>query len=299
MIKLTIFTPTYNRGYILPKLFESLLGQGNKDFEWIVIDDGSTDNTPDLLKKWMNQEIGFQIKCLRTENGGKQRAINIGVEIASTDYFFIVDSDDTLTNDAVQTILEWIDDTKNQTFLVGFAGLKYNIARSPGDQSISKFPQCGYVDCTNLERKKYALTQDLAEIYKTEILKRYPFPVWDGETFTPECVVWDKIALDGYKLRYYNKYIYNFEYLPDGLTRGGYLTYKKNMMGCAMANNMKARTASSMSEKYHYIIEMLVCCILTGNIGYIFKSYNPVISIFLLPIAFAYAIRRKRILRNE
>lgn len=298
MLKLTIFTPTYNRGYILPNLYESLLVQECKDFEWLVIDDGSTDDTPDLFKQWLSHDNGFPIRYCRVENGGKQRAINRAVMMAESDYFFIVDSDDTLRFDAVSVVTKWIESLPQDNSFAGLSGLRYNMAMSAECQPKSEFPDCGYIDCTNLDREKYGLSHDLAEIYKTEILKKYPFRVWDGETFTPECVVWDKIALDGYKLRYYNKYIYNFEYLPDGLTKGGYLTYKNNIMGCTMANDMKARTSKTLKDKYKHIVEMLVGCILTGNLRYIGESYYPKTALFMLPIAWLYSSNRKRILRR-
>ena len=98
---ITVFTPTYNRAYILPELFKSLQNQSCKDFEWVVVDNGSTDDTEVLFNQWASQ-ADFSVIYIKTENGGKQRAVNRGVQMAKGDIFWIVDSDDKLTEDAVE-----------------------------------------------------------------------------------------------------------------------------------------------------------------------------------------------------
>lgn len=298
--KLTIFTPTYNRGYLLPELYNSLLKQDSKDFEWLVIDDGSTDDTQAIVAGWIAEnDGGFAIRYYKVNNGGKQRAINQAVELAHSDWLFIVDSDDELTPDAVSTIIGWIDALPESETFAGVSGLKYNVALPPSGQPDVNIPSCGYVDCSNLERDKYGLSHDMAEVFKVSVLKKYPFKVWPGETFTPECVVWDKLALDGYKLRYYAKYIYIYSYREDGLTRGGYETYRKGIMGCAMAYDIKARSAVTIKDRMRCVIELLVGCVITGNFGYILKSQYPFTGLALLPVGVCYALNRKRILRRE
>lgn len=298
--KLTIFTPTYNRGYLLPELYDTLLKQDCKNFEWLVIDDGSTDDTQTIVEGWLAERAGgFVIRYHKVDNGGKQRAINRAVELAHSDWLFIVDSDDKLTLDAVSTVIRWIDSLPECETFAGVSGLKYNAELPPSEQPNVNIPSCGYVDCSNLERNKYGLSQDLAEVFKVSVLKKYPFKVWPGETFTPECVVWDKLALDGYKLRYYAKYIYIYSYREDGLTRGGYETYRKGIMGCAMAYDIKAKSAGTFKERMRCVIELLVGCVITGNLGYIFKSYYPLMCLMLLPIGVCYALNRKRVLRRE
>src|SRR5690606_8327144 len=99
---ITIFTATYNRAYTLPTLYNSLLRQINFDFEWLIIDDGSTDNTEKLVKDWSTRNNPFKIRYIKNRNGGKPRAINKAVELANTPYLFILDSDDYLTDDAVE-----------------------------------------------------------------------------------------------------------------------------------------------------------------------------------------------------
>lgn len=105
---ITVFTPSYNRAYTLPKLYESLCSQTLSDFEWIVVDDCSTDNTKQLIENWHNEDKIKITYFLQPQNGGKHRAINKGVELAAGELFFIVDSDDFLTIDAIEEIQkEW------------------------------------------------------------------------------------------------------------------------------------------------------------------------------------------------
>lgn len=214
--KITVFTPAYNRGYIIEKLYRSLQRQHYSDFEWLVVDDGSTDNTEFLFQQYLVEDNHFLIRYIKTENGGKHRAINRGVREANGKLFFIVDSDDYITDDALEMIdkiEETISDAQKEKF-AGVCGLKcYEMGNTIGSTFSGD-----YLDITNLERDKYGITGDKAEAYYTDIMKRYPFPEFDGEKFVTECVVWDRIAADGYKLRYYNHPAIICEYLPDGLT---------------------------------------------------------------------------------
>lgn len=212
---LTIFTPTYNRGYIISKLYESLKNQTSKDFEWIVIDDESSDNTEDLFAKF--ESVGCGIKYMKQVHGGKHRAINKALSIARGEYFFIVDSDDYITNDAVEKINKWTSEISNSQ-ICGVAGLKIlNSGSVCGGKPT--FGEEEYIECTNLEREKYGLLGDKSEVYSTKVLKEHLFPEFENEYFVTEAVVWDWIAMDGYKIRWYNEPIYVCEYLEDGLTR--------------------------------------------------------------------------------
>jgi glycosyltransferase involved in cell wall biosynthesis len=211
---LTVFTPTYNRAYIISKLYKSLCRQTCQDFEWLVVDDGSTDDTKQLIADFI-AEHKIVIRYIQKENGGKHTAINLGAKEAHGELFFIVDSDDYLTDDAV----EWI--TKSSANIMSndrFAGVSGTRIHPDGTRIGGTFPQQHY-DCTALEiRNKYHIDGDLAEIYKTAVLRNFPFPEFEDERFSPEALVWNRIASIGYKLRYFDKGIYICEYLSDGLT---------------------------------------------------------------------------------
>lgn len=226
---ITVFTPTYNRKHIIGKLYQSLLRQTEKDFEWLVVDDGSTDETNKWFEEICNRENPFPIRYIYQENGGKHRAINRGVQEAQGELFFIVDSDDFLTDDAIEKMLGWANQVRGLEKCAGVSGTSgYNALARIGEYFDDK---AEYIDATNLEREKYRLLGDKTEAYYTEILKRYPFPEFEGETFLTEEVVWNKIAQDGYFLRWYPDIIYIVEYLPGGLTQSGNEKNKKNPQG--------------------------------------------------------------------
>ena len=213
---LTIITPTFNRGYILEKAYLSLKNQTNFDFEWIIIDDGSSDNTNILVENWKKEVNDFSINYLKTKNGGKHRAVNKGVLLASGEYILILDSDDYLLPNAVEKIHMWFNTINGKKDFAGVAGMKGHIL---SNSQIGDNLDVEYVDATNIERKKFKLCGDKAEVLYTNIMKLYPFPEFEGENFIRESVVWDKIALDGYKIRWYNEVIYKCDYLDDGLTK--------------------------------------------------------------------------------
>ncbi len=210
---LTIFTPTFNRAYCLQSLYESLKKQTCKDFEWLIVDDGSSDNTEELVKTWLN-EAAFSVHYLKQPNGGKHRAVNLGVQVAKGELFFIVDSDDQLVPNAIERVLFHYNSIKEDVSFAGICGLKafFDGARVGGENDF------GILDCNSLElRYKFNIKGDMAEVIRTTIMKEYPFPEIAGEFFCPEAVVWNRIALK-YKIRYFYEKIYLCDYLQDGLT---------------------------------------------------------------------------------
>ena len=228
-MRISVFTPAYNRGYIIEKLYRSLQRQSFRDFEWIVVDDGSTDNTEQLLNSFLQEKNDFSIHYVKTENGGKHRAINKGVSMAHGELFFIVDSDDYITDNALEIIdaMEKSIPAEDKGHFGGVAGQRGYDLETP----IGKSFEGEVIDITSLERPKYNVTGDKAEVFYTEIMRKYPFPEFDGEKFVTECVVWDKIAHDGYKLRFFNQIIIICNYLSDGLTAQGHGLFEKNPEG--------------------------------------------------------------------
>lgn len=250
---ITVFTPTYNRAYTLPALYESLQQQTDTDFEWLVVDDGSTDDTESLFRQWVTEENNFTIKYMKTTNGGKQRAVNVGVENASGCYFWIVDSDDILVPDSVKISSKWlrtIDDKDD------FAGVSGTIATKDGQLMGETFDR-EYVDATSLERDKYNIKGDKSEIFRTALLKKFPFPSFDGEKFVPEALVWNRIASAGYKLRWFNETVYVAEYLPDGYSRNVDKNLISNWKGYSLY--VKEVVLSSMPLKTKILIRGAWC----------------------------------------
>lgn len=208
---ITVFTPTYNRVHLLGRLYESLCAQQFTDFEWVIVDDGSTDGTASLVQGFIAEQR-IDIKYLSQRNGGKHRAINHGVSQARGELFFIVDSDDYLPADSLQIIAD--EYAKCGKGMGGVAGLDATVS---GTVIGSGLPQDA-VECNSMDiRFKHHVTGDMAEVFKTSVMKEFPFPEIDGEKFCPEALVWNRIA-HKYPLRYFNKVIYIAEYQADGLT---------------------------------------------------------------------------------
>lgn len=224
--RITVFTPTYNRAYIIGNLYESLKRQSFTDFEWLVVDDGSSDNTKELFDKWMQEDNPFEVRYFYKPNGGKHRAINKGLELANGELFFTVDSDDYLTYDALEKIIGW---EKNLPKDKKYCGLAGNLGTS-ATETPNKMFEAEFVDGTALNRYD-VVDGERALVFYTEVHRKYLYPEFDGENFMTEAVVWNRMANDGYKVRFYNDIIWIFEYLEDGLTKAGSSVFINNPMG--------------------------------------------------------------------
>ena len=229
---ITVFTPTYNRGYLLNRLYQSLCRQNYKEFEWIIVDDGSLDDTSSIVNIIQDKHPcgDFSILYYKKENGGKHTAVNTGVQQAHGDLFFIADSDDVLPPNALQTVAEVWEQTKYDNSIGGICGFDGGI----NDGSIigTGFPKevhllnielsnhinIGYIDATTRDvRFKLKVDGDMKEVFRTSVLREFPFPEIKGERFCPEVLVWNRIA-SKYKLRHIDKIIYLVEYQQDGIT---------------------------------------------------------------------------------
>lgn len=214
--RFTILTPTFNRAQLLSRLFESLNSQTFKDFEWIVVDDGSTDNTKEIFKQF-KKNAQFEIKYIYQENGGKHRALNNGLKHANSELTFIVDSDDYLPLNSLE-ICDRVEKTipENQKeFFCGICGLDgYDESTFVGTTYKSK----GFLDISNLDRAKNNILGDKKEVFYSSVLKRFPFPEFNGENFLTEALVWNRIAAAGLKLRFFNDIIYIVDYQADGIS---------------------------------------------------------------------------------
>ena len=265
--KITVFTPTYNRAYIIETLYRSLQRQTYTDFEWLVVDDGSADNTRELFECWQKEENPFPIRYVKQENGGKCRAINRGLELAQGELFFTVDSDDYLTEDALEKVIAWDAELPGKEQYCGFVGNRGTTAT----ETPNRLFDGGYLDGTALDRYTVAEDHDVlvngerAFVFYTEVHRKYPYPEFPGEKFLTEAVTWDKMAVDGYKMRFYNDIIWIWEYKPDGLTRAGYKVFLDNPQGTGLFFRQKAEFLNySLKDKlllwYGYATDAMDRC---------------------------------------
>lgn len=255
MSNITVLTPTYNRGKLLEKLYKSLCAQDCKDFEWLIVDDGSTDDTSDRVEQ-MKQTADFQIFYYKKENGGKHTALNYAYQFIKTLLTFIVDSDDSLTEDAISCVNEIYKKYKNESDLCGFSFLRGK--PDGGYLSTSGVPQDGmkesYVEC----RINRNIGGDMAEVWYTHCLKEYPFPEFQGEKFLGEDIVWVRMS-EKYKMRFFNRVIYISDYLEDGLTNNRRGHNIKSPNGCVARaeaflgsdSNIKAKIKAALQYQIY------------------------------------------------
>lgn len=225
-MKITVFTPTYNRAYVIENLYRSLQRQSISDFEWIVIDDGSNDNTEELFAAWITEKNTFPIRYYKQSNSGKCRAINRALDLAEGELFFTVDSDDYLTDDALEKVAGWAEELPANGKYCGFAG---NLGTSPSVTPNSPI-RGDFFDGTALDRYG-TIDGERAMIFFTEVHRHYKYPVFSGENFMTEAVTWNRMAHDGYMMRFYNDIIWVYEYKDDGLTKAGSSVFLKNPHG--------------------------------------------------------------------
>lgn len=233
--RITVFTPTYNRAYILENLYRSLQRQSFRDFEWLVVDDGSGDDTDRLVAGWMAEENPFSIRYVRQENGGKCRAINHGLKLAQGELFFTVDSDDYLTGDALEKVDRWERELPKDGNFCGFAG---NLGTAPDTTPNTPLPG-EYYDGNAFDR--YGIVDgERAMVFYTAVHRQYLYPEFPGEKFMTEGVAWNRMAQDGYKLRFFNDIIWIYEFKADGLTKAGYDLFLNNPQGTGLFFREKA-----------------------------------------------------------
>lgn len=225
---LTILTPTYNRAHELRSLWFSLQKQDCKEFEWLVVDDGSLDDTREVVRSFQ-PESSFNIRYLFKSNGGKHTAINLGVESIASELTFIVDSDDCLVSDAVSSVLAIHEKYRNRNDICGYSFLrmypdgKINGKLFAADELIGSY--------INVRINSDDTHADKAEVFKTACLREFPFPVYPGERFLGEDIVWVRMARK-YDMVHVNKAIYIGSYLENGLTNNRRKNNTSSPVGC-------------------------------------------------------------------
>lgn len=225
---LTIVTPTYNRRHKISDLYKSLQSQTLLDFEWIIIDDGSEDNTSEIVKQWI-ENSEFRIRYFYKENGGKHTAINYALKIIETELTFIVDSDDILTEDAVETILRYHNRYSEEQQLCGYSFLRaYPDGKINGKEFTPNELVASYIETRVNKDDTFA---DKAEVFKTKCLKEFPLPEFQGEKFLGEDIVWIRMARE-YMMVHINRAIYIGNYQEDGLTKNRRKNNIKSPCGC-------------------------------------------------------------------
>jgi len=233
MKTLTVFTPTYNRKGTLYRLYKSLCAQTSKDFVWLIVDDGSQDDTGSLVSDWQGENL-VDIEYVYQENAGKPMAHNKGVYLTKTPLFTCVDSDDYLVNKAVETIIN--TDLSED----GCIGALFYKGLEDGTEVTGMSESVEYSTLYDAYHQ-HGLRGDTMLVYKSDIIKKHEFPHFEGERFMPEAYLYDRLDGEG-NLRICNKTLYICEYLEGGYTSNirkinaqnpyGYRAYITQRIGC-------------------------------------------------------------------
>ena len=276
---LTVFTPAYNRAHTLNKCYESLKRQTCKDFKWLIIDDGSTDNTKELVELWKSENNDFEIKYIYQKNQGMHGAHNTAYENIDTELNICIDSDDYLTDFAVEEIKNHWNKVKCDN-LSGIIGLdSYKDGKIIGD----KFPE--NMKTTTVFDFYYnkRLTGDKKIVYRTELTKMYPYPIFEGEKYVGLAYKYYKLD-EKYELSTLNKVLCVVEYLEDGSSVNMFKQYINNPRGFAfyrrenMANS-KASFKYSFQQCVHYVSSS----ILSRNSKFLKESPKKVMTLMSIP----------------
>lgn len=213
--KLTVLTPLYNRNDYIERLYYCLCSQTSKDFNWLVIDDGSSVSSEEKFSDF-SQYSDFSIKYIYKENGGKHTALNHSHQHLESDWVLILDSDDILTSDAVETVLSYIEKYGDDES-IGI--LSFQRGSDKGTPFV-KFNDTDTVSDHIQFRINENRPGDCCEVIRASVLKEFPFPVFVGEKYINESHLWIGSA-DRYKTVYIPKIIYICEYIDNGLTKSG------------------------------------------------------------------------------
>lgn len=291
--KISVFTPTYNRGYCLEKLYHSLTTQTEKSFTWIIVDDGSSDNTQTLIEKWKNEKK-ISIEYFRQENKGKMAAHNKGVELCKTDFFVCVDSDDYLIAEAIQIIYNEIKGIEKEKEISGIILLKALFEKGNRLHKESNFEKDHFKTTLFNLYEKYNYVGETALVYKTSVLKKYPFPIFLNEKFIPESYIYNKID-DEYQMLFVNREIMICEYLDDGYSKNINLIMKANPNGHILVFNDISKRMKSLRKKLGYTKLVVLCLIFAKKSPFsiLYIPEYPILALLSLPYVMYIYIRLK------
>ena len=275
---LTIFTPAYNRAHTLPRTYASLLSQKNKDFIWLIVDDGSNDGTAELIRDWQSKDSGFAIHYVYKENGGMHTAHNVAYEKIDTELNVCIDSDDALAEDAVEIILSEWEKVRHMN-LAGLMGLDADFS---GRIIGTKFPED---KSTMTATGFYAMggTGDKKLVYRTDVIKGVPpYPVFEGEKYVALAYKY-RLIDQQYKMLAINKVLCNVEYQADGSSNTMWHQYLKNPKGFAFWRVICMQYPTTQRRMLIDVIHYCSSSILGKNPRFIVESPKKLLTAIASP----------------
>ena len=279
MKKLTVFTPTFNRIQLLPRLYRSLQDQTDKNFIWMIIDDGSTDGTEELVKIWQLQNT-IEILYLYKKNEGMHSAHNVAYENITTTWNTCIDSDDMMSSNAVESIISHFEDVENDEDFYAVVGLD---ADQKGNLIGTRFPENLKKIRFNEIYLKYGLTGDKKIVYKTEVLKKLPpYPIYEGEKLVPldyKSLLADQFAF----IKPVNEIWCLVEYQEDGSTRNMLKQYRRHPRGFAFSRISRINYGSTSKERFKNAVHLISCSLFSKEYSSLFKSKRTLIVLSAIP----------------
>lgn len=288
-IQITVFTPTYNRAHSLHLCYESLVKQKNKNFIWLIVDDGSTDNTGQLVKQWMQEQRGFEIRYIYKVNGGMHTAHNVAYENIDTELNMCIDSDDYVADDAIDKILSFWNENRNDKYagIIGLDGTFDNqVIGKKFDESLKTTTLIDYYASGGAGDKKL--------VYRTDIIKKYPpYPEFEGEKYVGLAYKYMLCDQD-YKLLVLNEILCNVEYQEDGSSMNMYRQYLNNPRGFAFYRKAAMMYQPQFRRRFIECIHYVSSSILIPNQKFLKESPKKLMTIFAIPFGIALTVYIKK-----
>ena len=277
-VKLTVFTPAYNRAHTLSRTYESLLFQDCKDFLWLIVDDGSSDNTRELVRGWQDRDNGFEIRYIYKENGGMHTAHNIAYENIDTELNVCIDSDDCLAAGAVGKIISKWTEVKAH----GYAGIVGLDADLNGNLVCKRFP-AGIQESTLTGYYTAGGSGDLKLVYRTDVIKKYPpYPTFDGEKYVALAYIYRLIDQE-YKLAVLNDVICNVEYQAEGHSMTMWKEYVRSPRGFAFWRRVCMHYPESKKRLVVDCIHYVSSSLLAKDKSFISNSPRKLLTVLCIP----------------
>jgi glycosyltransferase involved in cell wall biosynthesis len=277
MARITVFTPTFNRAYTLHKCYESLLRQTNKDFEWLIIDDGSTDGTRKLVNSWISQEQ-IKIKYIKKKNGGMHSGYNTAYDNIFTELAICVDSDDYLLDEALEIILSFWDKRKNKN-IAGIIGLNVDKEGEIIGKRLPCIDEIKVYDYYN----RYKGVGDKKMVYRPDLMRKFRSPEFEGEKLFPTAYKYFNVDLS-HNMLVLNEPLCIIEYMADGFTQNIVKQYKSNLKSFIfyrkfIINYENVTLKHKINASIHYVAESF----LAKNRRWQVESPNKLLSLLTLP----------------
>ena len=281
---ITVFTPSYNRAYILGKCYESLNNQTCKDFIWLIIDDGSTDETRELVEGWMQKDNGYEIRYEYKENGGLHTGYNKAIELMDTELSICIDSDDSMPSDCIERILKIWNNRKNPD-IAGLIGLDYD---ESGNLIGKRLPEADSINAAtllcvpNMGDKKYVMRNDLWRSVGQ-------MPVFQGEkNFNPHYFV---IKLSSkYEFQPVNECFCIVDYQADGMTANIWKQYRNSPRSFAALRSAILQVPGlTFSYRYRTAAHYVASSILSHNGRFLKDSPAKLLTLAAIPVGLLFA----------